>query len=89
MAASVLKRFALSWPVLPHPGSELSAVFLLDFLFFKESSGKVSDFFLNPTGSSGGLVAAPFYKCFALFRPVFPHLGSELSVVCFFGFLIL
>ena len=68
--------------------------FLLDSLFFKESSGRVSDFFLNrmdrlETGSIGGLVAAPFYKLFALFRPVLPHPGSELSVVCFVGFLIL
>ena len=89
MAASVLKRFALSWLVLPHPGSELSVVFLLDSLLFKESSGKVSDFFLNPTGSSGGLVAAPFYKRFALFPPILLHPSSKLSAVCFFGFLIL
>ena len=41
------------------------------------------------TGSTGGLVAALFYKCFALFQLVLPHPGSELSDVCFFGFLIL
>ena len=41
------------------------------------------------TGSTGSLVAALFYKCFALFRPVLPHPGLELSAICFFGFLIL
>ena len=45
MAASVLKRFALFRPVLPHPSSKLSAIFLLDSLFIKESYGKVSYFF--------------------------------------------
>ena len=67
---------------------------LLDFLFFEEYSGKFSNFFLNHmnqlgTGSTGGLVAALFYKCFALFRLVLPHPGLELSEVCFVGFIIL
>ena len=39
------------------------------------------------TGSTSGLVAALFYKCFALFRPILLHPGSELSAVCFVGFL--
>ena len=37
-------HIALFQSVLPHPGSELSAVFFLDFLFFEESAGKVSKF---------------------------------------------
>ena len=35
------EHVALFWSVLPHLGSELSAVFLLDSLFFKESTSKV------------------------------------------------
>ena len=71
----------------------MSFVFL-DSLFSEEYYGKVSKKFLNRmnqlgTRSTGGLVVDLFYKCFALFRPVLPHLGSELSVVCFVRFLIL
>ena len=39
------EHIALFRLVLPHPGSELSAIFFLDSLFFKESAGKVSEFF--------------------------------------------
>ena len=39
------EHVALFWPVLTHSGSELSTVFLLDSLFFKEYDGKVSKFF--------------------------------------------
>ena len=39
------EHIVLFRPVLPHPGSELSAVFFLDSLFFEESTGKVSEFF--------------------------------------------
>ena len=39
------EHIALFRLVLPHPGSELSAIFFLDSLFFKESDGKVSKFF--------------------------------------------
>ena len=51
-------------------------------------------FFINlmnrlGTGSIGGLVAAPFYKCFILFQLGLPHPSSELSTVSFFRFLIL
>ena len=35
------------------------------------------------------LIILPFYKCVALFWPVLPHPGSELSATYFFGFLIL
>ena len=70
----------------------LAPFIFLDCLFSKESFAKVSYFFVNRmnrlgTGSTGGLVVAPFYKCFALFWPVLPHPGSELSAVSFFGFL--
>ena len=39
------EHVALFRLVLPHPGLELSTGFFLDSLFFKESAGKVSDFF--------------------------------------------
>ena len=39
------EHVALFRLVLPYLGSELSAVFLLDSLFFEESFGKVSEFF--------------------------------------------
>ena len=40
------EHIALFRPILTHPGSELSAIFfLLDSLFFEESTGKVSEFF--------------------------------------------
>ena len=34
-------------------------------------------------------MAAPFYKRFALFWPVLPHTGSELSTICFVGLFVL
>ena len=39
------EHVALFRLVLPHPGLELSTGFFLDSLFFKESAGKVLDFF--------------------------------------------
>ena len=39
------KHVALFWPVLPHPGLELSSASFLDSLFFKESFVKISEFF--------------------------------------------
>ena len=36
------EHIVLFRPVLPHPSSELSAIFFLDSLFFEESSVKVS-----------------------------------------------
>ena len=39
------EHIVLFRPVLPHPSSELSAIFFLDSLFFEESTGKVSEIF--------------------------------------------
>ena len=69
--------------VLPHPGSELSAIFLLDSLVFEKST----NFFqlVGPVGNRFNRFCqvALFYKHNGLFQPVLPHLNSELSAAFF------
>ena len=48
-----MEHIALFRPVLPHLGSELSAICFLDSLFSEEYSGKVSDFFLSRLSQLG------------------------------------